>query len=369
MLSHLQAASLLPHPVPPADSWGHPTIRSHWKRMYTRSLQRPRDVQNASWKHSSAAVPQTTYSKRELFWSLRDQVDAVSASPSERTRLKTWEKLHFPPLLTLIPVLHVCHYLLITDAFDIRHWVNPTTHWGNRCILLPRSHFVLGNKTRPGRARGGKWLVRTVQVTALKTRVTVKHFWPFWADHRAPLLTSLLRALQPQYVRKVLPATCSDSHRGEAYSCLPIVRGGKFGSDWQNCIREQMSLKSWFLRSYSSTWAARWEFTMHTLVLWNLNLMATPPLLPWKIKIKMLVRSFYTTDDSTNELRAVDKPDDIEADHLIPEEGKGWKRQLAVTASWNQVSNSWGLHTATEHSKQAHGTQFVIQELAHTKGN
>lgn len=69
-----------------------------------------------------------------------------------------------------------------------------------------------------------------------------------------------------------------------------------------------MSLKSWFLRSYSSVWAARWEFTTHMLVLWNLNLMATPPLLPWKRKTKTLGRSFYTAE----ELLAVDKPEDFE---------------------------------------------------------
>lgn len=109
----------------------------------------------------------------------------------------------------------------------------------------------------------------------------------FW-----PLQLTFMPLIPPPH-----PSTfteCSPAHamaptaRGETYSCLPMVRGGRFGSDWQNCIREQMSLKSWFLRSNSSVWAARWEFTMHMLVLWNLNLMATPPLLPWKRKTETL---------------------------------------------------------------------------------
>lgn len=44
----------------------------------------------------------------------------MSASPERASKSENLkEKLHFLPLLILIPVLHVCHYLLITGAFNI----------------------------------------------------------------------------------------------------------------------------------------------------------------------------------------------------------------------------------------------------------
>lgn len=44
-------------------------------------------------------------------------------------------------------------------------------------------------------------------------------------------------------------------------------------------------LITWFRRSNSSWWAAKWELIKHSDVLWMVILTATPPLLPYKITI------------------------------------------------------------------------------------